>query len=64
MALTPEDQDRFERLLIAEFVERQRLEELSNRELFSEILDDPEFDDDLRVLTLMDRLEPDWMNFE
>lgn len=64
MALTPEDQDRFERLLIAEFVERQRLEQLSNRELFSEILDDPEFDDDLRVLTLMDRLEPDWMNFE
>lgn len=42
------------------YIERQRLAQLSDRELFSEILNDPEFNDDLRVLALMDRLVPGW----
>lgn len=60
MSTTQEDEDHTVKLLSREYVERQRLATLSNRELFSEILSDPEFDDDLRVLTLMDRLVPGW----
>ena len=58
--ITQEDQERAERLLREQAVERARLAKLSNKELFSEILNDLEFDDDLRVLALMDRLVPGW----